>query len=66
MAQWGQSEGFSSGVGWSLEVEQLSDDAGDGGWNPLAQFVRHARKVGLSVGSEGTLTHIKQEMCKLT
>lgn len=40
-------------------VSWLRDDAGKGAWNPLVQLVRHARKAGVSVGSQGTLKHIK-------
>lgn len=49
-----------------MKVNWLSDGAGEGGWDLPAQFVRPARKVGLSVGSEGTLIRIKQERYKLT
>ena len=48
------------GVAWSLEVKQLCDDTREGGWNALAQLVRHARKFGLSLRSEGTRTRTKR------
>lgn len=55
----GAQQRVGSGADGPLEVSQLSDDTGKGARNPLVQLVRHARKVGVSAGSKGTLTPSK-------